>query len=38
MEIHPDPSSALCDGANSIALDEVEGVLKRIIKIRTALT
>lgn len=38
MEIHPDPASALCDGANSIALDEVEGVLKRIIKIRTALT
>ncbi len=38
MEIHPDPRNALCDGANSIALEEVEEVLKRIIKIRTALT
>ncbi|BCL62687.1 2-dehydro-3-deoxyphosphooctonate aldolase [Desulfomarina profundi] len=37
MEIHPDPRKALCDGANSIALDDVEEVLKRIIKIRTAL-
>ena len=37
MEIHPDPRNALCDGANSIALDHVEEVLKRIIKIRTAL-
>ncbi|WP_457578049.1 3-deoxy-8-phosphooctulonate synthase [Desulfomarina sp.] len=38
MEIHPDPRNALCDGANSIALDDVEEVLKRIIKIRNALT
>jgi 2-dehydro-3-deoxyphosphooctonate aldolase (KDO 8-P synthase) len=37
MEIHPEPQKALCDGANSIALDDVEDVLKRIIKIRTAL-
>jgi len=37
MEIHPEPQNALCDGANSIALNDVENVLKRIIKIRTAL-
>ncbi|MBN2124119.1 MAG: 3-deoxy-8-phosphooctulonate synthase, partial [Deltaproteobacteria bacterium] len=33
MEVHPEPESALCDGPNSLPLDEVEpllGVLKTI--------
>lgn len=38
MEVHPDPDKALCDGPNSIALDDVEGVLKDISAIRSALT
>ncbi len=28
MEIHPEPSKALCDGPNSIPLDDVEPLLK----------
>ena len=34
MEIHPDPDKALCDGPNSIPLNEVEGLLEKIIRIR----
>ncbi len=36
MEIHPDPDKALCDGPNSIPLDEVEGLLEKIVRIRNA--
>lgn len=36
MEIHPDPDNALCDGPNSIPLNEVEGLLEKIIRIRNA--
>lgn len=36
MEIHPDPDKALCDGPNSIPLDEVEKLLERILSIREA--
>ena len=36
MEIHPDPEKALCDGPNSMPLDEVEELLTSLIKIRTA--
>jgi 2-dehydro-3-deoxyphosphooctonate aldolase (KDO 8-P synthase) len=36
MEIHPDPDKALCDGPNSIPLDEVEVLLKRLVRIREA--
>lgn len=36
MEIHPDPDKALCDGPNSIPLDEVEALLTRIVRIREA--
>ena len=36
MEIHPDPDKALCDGPNSIPLNEVEGLLQKIIRIRNA--
>ncbi len=31
LEVHPDPDHALCDGPNSIALDKVEGLLKRLL-------
>ncbi|MDA3969905.1 MAG: 3-deoxy-8-phosphooctulonate synthase [Desulfobulbaceae bacterium] len=30
MEIHPDPDHALCDGPNSMPLDEVEELLKML--------
>jgi 2-dehydro-3-deoxyphosphooctonate aldolase (KDO 8-P synthase) len=30
MEVHPEPEKALCDGPNSLPLDEVEGLLKRL--------
>jgi len=36
MEIHPDPDKALCDGPNSIPLDQVEGLLTRLLRIREA--
>jgi len=36
MEIHPDPDKALCDGPNSIPLDEVEALLRRLVRIREA--
>lgn len=36
MEIHPDPDRALCDGPNSMPLDEVEPLLKRLLAIRVA--
>lgn len=33
LEVHPDPANALCDGPNSLSLDEVEGILKPIVEI-----
>ena len=36
MEIHPDPDRALCDGPNSMPLDQVEDVLARLVRIRAA--
>jgi len=33
MEVHPDPASALCDGPNSIPLDEVEKILAAVKRI-----
>lgn len=38
MEVHPDPDRALCDGPNSIALDEVEQLLVQLLRIREAVT
>ena len=37
MEVHPNPEKALCDGPNSIALTEIEPLLKQLVSIRTAL-
>ena len=36
MEIHPDPDHALCDGPNSMPLDQVEDLLIRLVRIRAA--
>jgi 2-dehydro-3-deoxyphosphooctonate aldolase (KDO 8-P synthase) len=36
MEIHPNPDRALCDGPNSIPLDDIEELLKKIVRIREA--
>jgi 2-dehydro-3-deoxyphosphooctonate aldolase (KDO 8-P synthase) len=38
MEIHPDPSKALCDGPNSIPLDEAEALLVKLLKVRQAVS
>lgn len=36
MEVHPDPDKALCDGPNSLPLDQVESLLTQLLKIREA--
>lgn len=33
MEVHPDPSRALCDGPNSLPLKDVKGFISQLIKI-----
>jgi 2-dehydro-3-deoxyphosphooctonate aldolase (KDO 8-P synthase) len=38
MEIHPDPDKALCDGPNSIPLDEVEELLTQLVRVRDAVS
>ena len=38
MEVHPNPEKALCDGPNSIALTEIEPLLKQLVSVRTALS
>jgi 2-dehydro-3-deoxyphosphooctonate aldolase (KDO 8-P synthase) len=37
MEVHPEPSKALSDGANTLNLNQVKAVLEDAIKIRRAL-
>lgn len=37
METHPNPSQALSDGKNMLALDKVESLLEKLIKIKRAL-
>lgn len=34
MEVHPEPERALSDGANSLRLEDVEGLLKRLLAIK----
>ncbi len=36
MEVHPDPDRALCDGANSLPLDQLEPILARLQRIHAA--
>ncbi|MDD4777574.1 MAG: 3-deoxy-8-phosphooctulonate synthase [Fermentimonas sp.] len=37
IETHPDPKSAKSDGANMLPLDQLEGLLVKLLKIRAAL-
>ncbi len=37
LETHPNPSQALSDGANMLPLDQIESLLKKVLKIRHAL-
>lgn len=34
METHPDPAAALSDGANMLPLEQVEGLLTRLVRLR----
>lgn len=36
FETHPNPSEALCDGANSLPLSQLEGVLRKLMNIYKA--
>lgn len=36
IETHPEPGRALSDGANMLALDKLEGLLKELLRIRAA--
>ncbi len=38
MEIHPEPTKALCDGPNSIPLADIEELLKKIVRVRAAVS
>jgi len=38
MEVHPNPPAALCDGANSLSLAELQSLLERLLRIRAALS
>lgn len=38
VETHPRPSEAKSDGANMLPLDQLEGLLKKLIRIRKAVT
>jgi 2-dehydro-3-deoxyphosphooctonate aldolase (KDO 8-P synthase) len=37
METHPDPSKALSDGANMLRLDLLDGLIERLVKIKSAI-
>jgi 2-dehydro-3-deoxyphosphooctonate aldolase (KDO 8-P synthase) len=36
MEVHPDPDRALCDGPNSLKLDSLESLIKKLKAVRKA--
>ena len=38
MEVHPDPSKALCDGPNCWPLDQVEELLEQLLTVREAVS
>jgi 2-dehydro-3-deoxyphosphooctonate aldolase (KDO 8-P synthase) len=37
IETHPTPATALSDGANMLPLDQLEGLLQRLTRVREAL-
>ena len=38
MEVHPDPDRALCDGPNSLALNQVEPLLQKLLHLHKVVT
>jgi 2-dehydro-3-deoxyphosphooctonate aldolase (KDO 8-P synthase) len=38
MEVHPQPDKALCDGPNSMPLDRVESLLKKLLEIHSVVS
>lgn len=38
LEVHPDPDKALCDGPNSLPLEELEPLLKTVLAIRNVVS
>ena len=38
MEVHKDPDRALCDGPNSLKLDDLQGILSQLQEIRKAIS
>ncbi|ADW19447.1 2-dehydro-3-deoxyphosphooctonate aldolase [Desulfobulbus propionicus DSM 2032] len=38
LEVHPQPDKALCDGPNSLPLDQVEPLLKQLLAVRQAVS
>ena len=38
MEVHPDPARALCDGPNSMPLDQVEPLLRQLLAVHRTVT
>lgn len=38
MEVHKDPDQALCDGPNSLKLDDLESLLSQLLEIRKAIS
>lgn len=38
MEVHPNPDQALCDGPNSMPLDQIEKLLKQLVRIQEAVS
>ena len=38
MEVHPDPDKALCDGPNSMPLDQIENLLKQLVRVQEAVS
>ncbi len=38
MEVHPDPDNALCDGPNSMPLDQIKELLIELVRVRQAVS
>ena len=36
LESHPDPSIAKSDGANMLPLDQLQGLLEKLVRVRAA--
>jgi 2-dehydro-3-deoxyphosphooctonate aldolase (KDO 8-P synthase) len=38
IETHPNPGQALSDGKSMLPLDELRGLLQKVVKVRKAIT